>query len=147
MPDRPVANVVATDSALEVRDTVPAGWVTFRMTNEGRAHHSFKLRKLPADQTYEDYWRGLFAPADSLGTALIEGRIDSAAYRKQVRQAIPRWFGQVTTVGGITGLAPGEKARITHKLEPGQYVLSCLFRTPENRTHVLLGVRAGLTDV
>ena len=142
--DRPVVEVVASDSSLQSRSTVPSGWVTFRMENEGTAHHSFKLRKLPKGQEFEEYRRGLFVPADSLEEALVEGKIDTATYQKEMRKHVPEWFGQVNTVGGITGLAPGETARITHKLGTGHYVLSCLFRTPENRTHALLGVRAGL---
>ena len=42
-------------------------------------------------------------------------------------------------------MVPGRTAQITHNLEPGHYVLLCLFKTPAKRTHALVGVRAGLT--
>ena len=143
--DRPVVDVTATDTALHLRSAVSSGWVTFRMTNEGSAHHSFKLRRLPDGRTFADYRRGLLAPADSLETAVLAGRIDSTDYQRSMRQQVPAWYGRVTTVGGITGLAPGRTAQITHNLEPGHYVLACLFKTPAKRTHALAGVRAGLT--
>ncbi len=57
---------------------------------------------------------------------------------------MPEWLEAVTTVGGITGLAPGHSAQVTHNLAPGHYVLGCFFQTPENRTHAFFGVRAGL---
>jgi hypothetical protein len=142
---QPVAEVVASDSALEVRNTVPSGWVRFRMENEGTHHHSFRLRTLPEDKTYADVHRAVLIPADSLEKALVEGRIDSASYRQELRATIPEWFSNETTiVGGITGLAPGRSAQITHNLEPGHYALSCFFRTPGRRPHVFRGVRAGL---
>ncbi len=78
--ERPVATVIATDSSLSVRESVPAGWVTFQMENKGTAHHSFKLRKLPEGQTFADYRRGVLAPADSFQAMLVEGRIDSSSY-------------------------------------------------------------------
>ena len=143
--DRPVVDVTATDTALHLRSEVPSGWVTFRMTNEGSAHHSFKLRRLPDGKTFADYRGDLLVPADSLERAVLAGRIDSAAYQRSMRQRVPAWYGRVTTVGGITGLAPGRTAQITHNLEPGHYVLACLFKTPAKRTHALIGVRAGLT--
>jgi len=137
--------VVASDSALEVRDTVPTGWVTFRMVNEGTRHHSFRLRKLPEDKTFKDFQRAVLLPADSLEKALVEGRIDSASYRWELRATIPEWLANETRlVGGITGLASERTAQITHNLEPGHYALSCFFQTPGHRLHVFLGVRAGL---
>ncbi len=142
--ERPIAEVIATDSSLSVREAVPAGWVTFRMENEGTAHHSFKLRKLPEGQTVANYRRAVLAPADSFEALLVEGRIDSSTYRQEMRKRVPEWLQEVTTVGGITGLAPGRSAQVTHDLAPGHYVLECFFRTPENRTHALLGVQAGL---
>ncbi len=142
---QPVAEVVASDSALEVRDTVPTGWVTFRMENEGTHHHSFRLRTLPDDKTYADFRRAVLAPIDSLEKALVQGRIDSAAYRKELRAALPQWFPKKTKlVGGITGLAPGRTAQITHNLDPGHYALICFFQTPGHRPHVFQGVRAGI---
>ena len=141
----PVVTVVASDSSLNLQDDVPSGWVTFRLENEGSQHHSFKLRKLPDDQTFADYQSGLLAPADSFEKALVRGRIDTATYQRELKNRVPRWFEKVTTVGGITGLAPGRTAEITHELDAGEYVLSCLFKTPENRTHALLGVSTGLT--
>ncbi len=141
---RPVVDVTAGDYRLEAREEVPAGWVTFRMENQGEFHHSFRLRKLPEEGTYQEYRQSLFLPADSLEAALVEGRIDTATYQKELKRRLPEWFGQVRTVGGITGLAPGRSAQITHRLAPGSYVLTCFFRTPENRTHALLGVRSGL---
>jgi len=143
--ERPVVEVAASDSSLSLRDSVSSGWVTFRMTNEGRAHHSFKMKRLPAGVTFEHYRRSLLAPFDSLQAALVGGRIDTATYRSQMRDHLPDWYGESTTVGGITGLAPGHTAEITHDLAPGQYALLCFFRTPEQRTHAFLGVRAGLT--
>jgi hypothetical protein len=141
----PVVTIVASDSSLDLQDDVPSGWVTFRLENEGSQHHSFKLRKLPDGQTFADYQSGLLAPADSFEKAVVEGRIDTATYQREMRQAVPMWFGRVRTVGGITGLAPGRTAEITHKLDAGEYVLTCLFKTPEKRTHALLGVSDGLT--
>ena len=142
---QPVAEVLATDSSLAVRDRVPAGWVTLRMENEGSRHHSFRLRKLPKDKTYADFRQAVLRPADSLEKALAQGRIDSTTYRRKLRGALPEWFpGKTNIVGGITGLAPGRTAQITHDLGPGHYALLCFFQTPGRRPHVFRGVRAGL---
>lgn len=143
---RAVVEVVATDSSLQTTSSVPSGWITFRMRNEGATHHSFKMRKLPPGKTIADIERGLYDPADSLEALLVEGRIDSATYGREMGQRVPAWFPEETTVvGGITGLAPGRTAQITQNLPPGHYALSCLFQTPEGHTHALLGVRSGLT--
>ncbi|MFB6098191.1 MAG: hypothetical protein ABEK84_03610, partial [Salinibacter sp.] len=89
--------------------------------------------------------REVIAPAGSLEKALVEGRIDSVTYRKAMQKQMPGWWTRATTVGGITGVPPGRTAQITHRLHPGEYVLTCLLKTPNHRTHAFLGVRAGLT--
>lgn len=140
-----VVDVTAVDYAFAAPDSIPSGWTTFKMTNEGEEHHLFVLAKVPEGKTSSDLQEEVYAPYDSLTSLLKEGTIDSTTYGKTLSRTIPDWYGeQVELEGGVSLTAPGRTAQTTVNLEPGTYAMECYAKTPEWRLHAARGMHRPL---
>jgi hypothetical protein len=145
----PVVEITAADYAFVAPDTIPAGWVTFRMKNRGEESHHFHLDRLPDGRTYAEWKEAFKEPADSIMGLVAEGEIDLADAGKALDQATPDWaapgdLGDVQTHGGVGLVAPGRTGQTTHRVEPGRYVMICVIRAPSARLHSSLGMVHGL---
>lgn len=107
----------ATEFALQAPDTVPAGWVTFRMTNEGQAIHYGHIVQLDSGRTQRDLLDGYLQAIRSSG-------------------ARPTW---VKRAGGPGGTAPGGTSNVTQYLEPGQYYWICPVEDEQGNPHFAKG--------
>ena len=132
--------VVARDYAFTAPDTLPAGWTTFRLVNEGSEPHFFLLNRLPDGKTIEDYGAEVGAPFDSVWNALASGAVDEAEAGAMLGRLLPAWYGDVEQMGGVGLLAPGRSARATTHLEPGTYVMECYVKTADGTFHSTLGM-------
>lgn len=140
---RTVVDVTAVDYAYRnVPDSIPAGWTTFRMHNEGKKTHVFELKGLPTGVTPEDHRNGVATYRELLQN-LRAGEIDTAEYEER----LPSWMDSdsIDSEGGLGYLAPGRTASITIRLEPGTYAVPCFVETPEGRTHSELGMDHAFT--
>lgn len=115
-PPHPVA-VAAREYALQAPDTIPAGWVAFRMTNQGSEVHYGHIVQLDSGRTPQD---------------LVEG------YLAAIRSSGPRpaW---VKRFGGPGGTAPGGTSNATQFLEPGSYVWICPVEDQQGHPHFAKG--------
>ena len=139
------------DYAFAAPDSIPSGWTTFRVNNEGSEHHNFHLHRLPFPdgRTAEDFRAAMVAPADSLMQLHYEGTIDSTEVMKKYARIVPGWAQTVYQKrkenGGMAFLAPERSARTTVKMEPGTYLMHCTLRAPDGEVHNVLGMRHFLT--
>jgi hypothetical protein len=138
----PVVDVTAVDYAFQAPDSIPSGWTTLRMINQGSEHHHFHLFGMPDGRTAHAFITDVLAPADSLGRLRAAGKIDSAQVRKALAQMVPNWArpSNIVKGGGVGGVAPGDTGRTTVSLRPGTYVMDCAIRTAEGRVHRALGM-------
>lgn len=138
-------DVVMDDYAFAVVDSIPSGWTTFKMDNRGQETHEFALYRLPEDKSYQDLYREIIQPADSLQQLLLEGTIDSTEHEKALAQAYPEWLEELESVGGGGLITPGEVSRTSIKLDPGSYEMSCFIASPNGRRHLYQGMTRSIT--
>src|SRR5688500_4455628 len=112
-----VVSVGATEYAITVPDSIPAGWTTFRLANRGDEVHYGHIVRLDPGRTVEEM---------------------AAAYVEAIRTSGPRpaW---VKRFGGPGGSAPGGSANVTQHLEPGDYVWICPVEDDAGTPHFARG--------
>lgn len=112
-----VVAATATEYAIALPDTIPAGWTTFRFANGGTAVHYGHIVRLDPGHTVEEM---------------------AAAYLEAIRTSGPRptW---VKRFGGPGGAGPGGSASVTQELEPGSYVWICPVEDEEGHPHFAKG--------
>lgn len=143
----PVVEVTMADYAFVAPDSIPSGWTTFQVKNEGSEHHNFHLHRvpLPDGRTAKDFRTAFIAPTDSLMELSYAGIIDSAEVMKAYGRIVPDWAQTVYQTrernGGMGFLAPELSARSTVKMEPGTYLMHCTLRAPDGEVHGVLGMR------
>lgn len=108
-----VIAVTANDYAFVAPDTVPAGLVTFEMTNEGKEPHHITVARLDDGKTMAD-------------VATLMGSHGPP----------PAWF---VTVGGPQA-TQGAPANATLLLTPGNYVYICFIPSPDGVPHIAKGM-------
>lgn len=109
----PVIDISAIDYAYQAPDTLPGGWVTLRLHNNGKELHHASLFRLAAGKTLQD-----LATVDA-------------------NKPPPDWL---EAVGGPQAPLPGGTLEATLKLEPGSYALICLIPSPDGQPHVAKGM-------
>lgn len=144
-PESAVVEVVATDFAFQAPDTIPAGWTTLRLHNQGAQTHFVVLDHLPDGRTLSDFASAVAMPFDSAWNGLQRGTLEKADVAPLLGNLLPEWFAEVRQTGGVGLLAPGEQATATIQLEPGTYVLECYVKAPDGTFHTALGMARQLT--
>lgn len=114
--DANVVTVVATDFALELPSSIPAGLTTFRLLNRGSQMHHLSVMRLDSGKTASD---GL------------------AALAKAGHGVRPSWMHPV---GGPNAPVPGGESRATLVLEPGNYMAFCEIPGPTTMPHFMRGM-------
>lgn len=141
-----VVEMTASDYALQMPDSISAGWTTFRMKNRGEEHHLFTFLELPGGVSYEDFRRDVVVPYDSIWAQVVDGQINGEEAREKLRPLLPDWYpSDLVQPGGVSLTAPGRTAETTMRMEPGTYVLECYAKTVERQYHALLGMVRPLT--
>ena len=112
-----VVSLTATEYAFAAPDTLPSGWTTFRLANQGGEVHYGHMVQLEAGRTVQE---------------LVD------AYAEAIRTSGPRpkW---VTRFGGPGGAAPGDSSSVTQYLEPGPYVWICPIEDSAGTPHFAMG--------
>jgi hypothetical protein len=137
--------VVARDYAFTAPASIPSGWTTFRLVNEGNEPHFFLLNRLPEGKTIEEYGAEVGATFDSVWNALASGAVDKAEAGAMLGRLLPAWYADVEQMGGVGLLAPGRTAQVTARLEPGSYVMECYIKTEDGEFHSSLGMVLPIT--
>jgi len=116
-----VVEVVATEYAFAMPDTIPSGPTTFRLVDNGQTLHHVQLIRLEQGKTLADL----------------------AAINPEV--APPEWM---VMVGGPNTPRPGGGvSEGTLDLVPGNYAVICVIPDPDGTQHVAKGMAHGLTVV
>jgi plastocyanin len=119
-PAEPAAvTVTASDFDFQAPDTIAAGATTVRLVNHGKELHQVQLIKLEEGKTLADMAQALKSEGPP-----------------------PSW---VKFVGGPNGVAPGQEARATSVLAPGQYAYICFIPSPDGVMHAAKGMARPFT--
>ncbi|MDP2498747.1 MAG: hypothetical protein Q8W44_12265 [Candidatus Palauibacterales bacterium] len=141
----PVIDITAVDYAFQAPDSIPSGWVTLRMANQGEEQHHFHVYRLPDGRTHAEFLGAFMSPADSMRDLFAAGQGERA--RKLAMTSVPDWAhpANMTVRGGVGAVAPGATGRVSVRLAPGRYVLACVIRSPSGVPHYVNGMIRGLT--
>ena len=112
-----VVAVRAFDYGFRAPQSVPAGTITFRLTNDGKEVHHLWIVRLNEGKTPSDFMKAM----NAWGSAL----------------KMPEW---ALDVGGPNNVGSGETADGTMTLDPGTYMLVCWVQSPDGRPHVMKGM-------
>lgn len=112
----------ASDFAFQGPATVESGMVTFVLDNVGETWHHLQLVRLPDGMSMQDF--------------------QTAMAGMQPGSPPPTWWNDA---GGVNPPPPGEPARVTMMLEPGEYAVLCMVDTPDKVPHVMKGMIQPLT--
>lgn len=140
-----IVEVIATDFAFQAPDTIPAGWTTLRLVNQGAQTHFVVLDQMPAGRTLDDYIAAVSTPFDSAWNGLQRGTLAKSEVGPLLGKLLPPWFAEVRQTGGVGLVAPGEQATATIQLDPGTYILECYVKAPDGTFHTALGMARQLT--
>ncbi|HYN83487.1 MAG TPA: hypothetical protein VES88_18555 [Gemmatimonadaceae bacterium] len=112
-----VVSLTATEYSIQAPETVPGGWTTFRLVNQGEEVHYGHIVQLEPGRTVGE---------------LVD------AYAEAIRTSGPRpkW---VKRFGGPGGTAPGDSSSVTQYLEPGSYVWICPVEDSGGNPHFAKG--------
>lgn len=112
--------VVATDFAFALPDSVSAGATEITLRNEGQDEHQAQIARLNTGVTLEQL------------TGELQNQDPSAA------------LGLVTLVGGPTGVLPGAQGTVGLDLEAGTHVFLCFIAGEDGIPHIAKGMVAPL---
>jgi uncharacterized cupredoxin-like copper-binding protein len=116
-----VVTVTAKDYAFDAPKTLPAGWTTIRLVNQGPEMHHLQLVRLERGRTMQQ---------------LLE--------RMAAGEFTPEW---ATYVGGPTTPVPDGKtvSEVTVHLAAGEYAVLCFIPSPDGQPHTKKGMVMPLT--
>jgi len=119
-PATHTATVHAKDFSFDAPDSLPGGWTTFHLINDGPNFHHIQLVRLDSGKTVQD-----------LGATM-----------KDPNTPLPRW---AVFVGGPNAPSPGSASDATVNLQPGNYALICVVDIPAHVPHAAKGMVRPLT--
>jgi plastocyanin len=138
---RTVVEMTARDYTYRgVPDSIPSGWTTLQLRNEGTEPHHVEVARVPDTVTTQDF-HDLGATLRELVPKLRAGEIDTAEVEKQ----IPAWADSIENVGGLGHVSAGRTASLTLNLRPGRYGMLCYVDNPKDKPHWVLGMARALT--
>jgi uncharacterized cupredoxin-like copper-binding protein len=112
--------VIARDFAFQAPDSIPAGWTTLRLVNEGPSLHHLVLVRLDSGKTVADFHAAMQSP----------------------NAPPPAW---AVTVPSVNAPDPKSSANATTDLVPGNYVMLCFVDIPDHAPHFTKGMVRPLT--
>lgn len=127
LPDAPsadprVVDVMMSEYAFNAsKTTVPAGPVTFDVTNSGSEPHHMMIGKLHEGETRESF----------LATYGTDGEIAA--------------MGLIDSTGGITAIDPGMSGEVTSHLDEGDYIFVCYMPAPDGTRHLMKDMLTSFT--
>ena len=143
-PPENVVDVTARDYYFVVSDSIPSGWTTFRLKNEGQCDHFMFLTLLPDSIPFERYGKDV-GSAFVIAWDSLQSGMDKAKAGALLGSLLPKWYASAKYMGGTGLIAPGKTAQTTLKLEPGTYVMECYMKTEDGKFHGELGMIRPIT--
>ena len=118
-PATHTATVHAKDFSFEAPDSIPSGWTTFHLINDGPNFHHIQLVRLDSGKTLQDLDAAMKNPGPP-----------------------PRW---AVFVGGPNAPSPNSSVDATLNLQPGNYAMLCMVDIPGHVPHAAKGMVRPLT--
>jgi hypothetical protein len=115
-PDPPVVRIVSRDFEFDLPARIPAGAVTFQLSNEGPEPHHAWLVRLDDGHDLDDF------------LAAVEGD----------RGKTPEWA--VDMGGPMVMMTPGAVSNATIDMKPGRYAFVCHVPSPDGISHLAKGM-------
>lgn len=142
-PESHVVEVTTTDYAFTAPPSLPSGWNTLRLTNEGEQTHFLLLWRVPEDRNFGDFTSQIVGPFNEMYAEYRAGELGREEFLQELGTVLPDWFASLERKGGPGFTAPGRTSQTTVQLEPGNYVMECYVRAPDEegvRFHNALGM-------
>lgn len=138
--------VTAMDHAFQAPNEIPAGWVTFRMSNELAAEiHEMSIARLPDGVGFADFMEYYVPVWQQAVDDQQRGMISADEVVDQAMGEMPDWGAEVAYVNARGLVSPGRLARKTVHLPPGDYVMDCWVKTEDGQLHVAQGMARPFT--
>lgn len=118
-PATHTATVHAKDFSFDAPDSLPSGWTTFHLINDGPNFHHIQLVRLDSGKTLQDLDAAMKNPGPP-----------------------PRW---AVFVGGPNAPSPNSSVDATLNLQPGNYAMLCMVDIPGHVPHAAKGMVRPLT--
>ena len=118
-PATHTATVHTKDFSFDAPDSLPSGWTTFHLINDGPNFHHVQLVRLDSGKTMQDLDAAMKNPGPP-----------------------PRW---AVFVGGPNAPSPNSSVDATLNLQPGNYAMICVVDIPGHVPHVAKGMARPLT--
>lgn len=134
-----LVEVTAKDYYFFMHDSIPSGWTTFRLVNEGHATHFFFLTLLPDSVTFQNYTSEV-GPAFVAALDTLQAGATKATGGTVLVGLLPKWYASTKYMGGSGLIAKGNSTNVTMKLVPGNYVMECYIKTEDGKFHSELGM-------
>jgi hypothetical protein len=114
--------ITATEYKFAAPDSIPAGWTTFKLVDNGKELHHASLFRLTDGKTFDDAMAAIRAMKPGEST--------------------PSW---IVSAGGPNGTNPGATGNATMNLEPGNYMFMCFIPDAKGAPHFTHGMVKGFT--
>ncbi len=136
-----VVDIVTTQMDIQVQESIPSGWTTFRYDNRSHNPHFVIMEKLPEGKTVEDSKTEVVPVFQEGMDYIAAGEMENA---NAAFLGLPEWAFEVIYSGGTGLLTPNHTSEITVYLEPGDYTLECYVKDSEGVFHSTKGMISGM---
>ena len=119
--DTRLVRVSMTDFAFTLsRSSVPAGPITFDVTNDGAEGHQMMVGRLHDGETVDSFLQTYATDGEPAAMALVDGD------------------------GGLNGIVPGASGEAVSVLSEGNYIVICYLRDATGTPHLMKGMTTSL---
>lgn len=136
-----IIEIRAAGYTFDAPESVPAGWVTYRLDNTGGHEiHEVSLARLPEGYTHADYVEQVIPAWAEVWSRIDAGELDGADAYPAAAELLPAWADEIQYVRARGLVSPGRGSSNTHYLEPGEYVIDCWVKAPSGAIHLAIGM-------
>ena len=120
-----VVEILTANMDFQAPDTIPSGWVTFRLINKSQMVHFALLERLPPGKTIKDH----HAQVAPVFQNIMDGILGKEPSAPEAGFEVPPWFGDIVFTGGPGMVSSGHSTDVTVRIEPGIYLIECYVKT------------------
>lgn len=135
-------SIITRSMEIQMADTIPSGWNTFKYENDSNETHFVVFEKYPEGKTLDSTKAQVFPVFDKGMDLINAGKREEgfAAFNN-----LPAWFFEVVFQGGTGLVSPHGTAVSSMYLDPGRYLVECYVKMPNGKFHSVMGMYKELT--